>query len=94
MKMLVENYLYWWISSFEKFAILIHSTLSQWHVTNNIKSTNDASRKHFILFSVLFIMNLLMKGPTFEEGENDLLLLDHVPLAAAAMTSTDQIVET
>ena len=39
-------------------------------------------------------MNLLMKGPIFEEGENDLLLLDHVSLAAAAMSSADQIVET
>ena len=67
------------------------------YVTNNIKSTNDVSHKDLILFSVLFIMNLLMNSPIFEEGENDLLLLDHVSLAAvllAAMTPTDQIVET
>ena len=76
---------------------MIHFTLSQWHVsdvTNNIKSTNDVSHKDLILFSVLFIMNLLMKGPIFEEGENDLLILDYVSLAATAISSTDQIVET
>ena len=78
----------------KKSAILIHSTLSQWHVTNNIKSTNDISHKDFILFSVLFIMNLLMKDPIFEDRENDLLLLDHVSLDAAAIDSTEKIVET
>ena len=44
-------------------------------------------------------MNLLMKGPILEDRENDVLLMDHVSLAAdllaaAAMTPTDQIVET